>query len=88
MTRTRTLAPSVLLALALLATGTSAARGDDPTGYPDAADVARAQLDAQAKGAAVDRIQAELDRSRTDLDRLSADAGLAVETYNGARVGA
>lgn len=88
VTRTRTLAPSVLLALALLAAGTSAARGDDPAGYPDAADVARAQLDAQAKGAAVDRIQAELDRSRTDLDRLSADAGLAVEAYNGARVGA
>ncbi|MGA4539795.1 C40 family peptidase [Uniformispora flossi] len=88
MTRTRTLAPSVLLALALLAAGTSAARGDDPAGYPDAADVARAQLDAQAKGTAVDRIQAELDRSRTDLDRLSADAGLAVEAYNGARVGA
>ncbi|MGR6997304.1 C40 family peptidase [Yinghuangia aomiensis] len=88
VTRTRTLAPSVLLALALLAAGTSAARGDDPAGYPDAADVARAQLDAQAKGTAVDRIQAELDRSRTDLDRLSADAGLSVEAYNGARVGA
>lgn len=75
----------------LLAAGTSAARGDDPAGRPDApdaADVARAQLDARAKGAAVDRIQAELDRSRTDLDRLSAEAGLAVEAYNGALVDA